>query len=145
MYTMEIRPINRAAKKLANPRMFRASLIRQIPHLADATFGIMVRDAVNRGYLDLATSMAYDPKRGRIYIIPGMYVRQGQARGMEATTQKVLAKDLLGRIDKEAQGGAEKAQKAKKLPPEGEMTVLIKTSVIKAFDAARVDMVEELA
>ncbi len=145
MYTMEIRPFNRAAKKLANPRMFRDSLIRQLPILADATYGIMVKEAINRGYLDFAMSVTFDPKRSRIYMIPGAYVQKGQAKGMEATTQKVMAKDLLERAKKKAEEGAEKATRGTIKPTSEELVALIRAVVPRAFDAVREDMVEELA
>jgi hypothetical protein len=145
MYTMEIRPFNRAAKKLANPRMFRDSLIRQIPILADATYGILVKEAVNRGFLDFAMSVTLDPKRGRIYTIPGAYVQKGQAKGMEATTQKAMAKDMLERAKEKAGEGDEKAVRGTIKPTSEELSSLIKAVAPRAFDAVREDMVEELA
>ena len=136
MYTIEIRPINRAAGILASIKKYMDALNKQIPLLADATYGIMVKEAVNRGMVDLAMELTLDVHGNRIYRKAGTVVTQDQKKSGVAMSSKAMAKE-------EAAAAAKAAQKAAG-PSQADISALIEDVIPRGVDSAREDMIDEL-
>ena len=108
MYTIGFVPGNSAAKTLSNPPKVRRLLLSQIPYLSERVYGLLVKDAINKGYLDFATSVSFDPVKGVIHRLPGFTVlKAAEGEGRLEHQKAVISKE---RKDK-AKAGEPEAEK----------------------------------
>ena len=125
MYTIGFVPANKAAKTLSNPNKFRRILLSQIPFLAERAYGLMVKDAITKGFLNFATGVSFDPQKGIVHRLPGFTV-------LKAADQEAALEHQKAVISEERKAKAKKEKGRDKESAREPLTTVKKTVTTKA-------------
>ena len=123
MYTIGFVPANKAAKTLSNPNKFRRVLMSQVPFLAERAYGLMVKDAITKGFLNFATGVSFDPQKGVVHRLPGFTVLKAAEQEAALEHQKAVVSE-----ERKAKAKKEKGKEAAREP----LTTVKKTVTTKA-------------
>ena len=133
-FTIEFKPLNKAAKTLQKSRSVRKIANRQVMILADSTYGILVKNSIHQGQLNFAETLTFvsQPGYGAVFTKPGFTVIKDQERSLGAVIEKKINEE---EVNKGELKGIDRVETQR----------LIEEAVPRGIDASRGRMIKEFS